>query len=148
MNRCSCLVLTVTLALCGHAQEFDPHDPAVIAEGLNRANAVVVGRFAVDRCLPWFDGWHCDGAIQVAETLYGDLKKNDAVQFRWKERYGNTCLVCEKISLFRDHKGVWFLARKNGAWRLSGTMASFCDGPLPMDCRDAVLQAIRRKGPL
>src|ERR1017187_6406166 len=64
-------------ALVGAAQELDPHDPAVITDRLNRASAVLVGRFQVDRCLPWFDGWHCRGAIHVAESLYGDWKPSD-----------------------------------------------------------------------
>jgi len=50
--------------LPGFAQELDPHDPAVLADRLNRANAVLVGNFKVDWCLSWFDGWHCSGAIR------------------------------------------------------------------------------------
>jgi hypothetical protein len=146
MNRCVTMSWLFAVALCSYAQEFDPHDPAVLADGLNRANAVVVGNFGVDWCLPWFDGWHCSGAIHVQESLRGEWKPKDAVRLRWKERYGNTCLVCEKVSRLHGDSGIWFLAKKDGAWQLSGTKATFCDGPLPMDCRDAVLKAIRPQG--
>ena len=147
MSRCVRLSLVFIAALCGYAQEFDPHDPAIIADGVNRASAVVVGRFRVDWCLPWLDGWHCSGAIHVTETLYGAGIQNNIVPFRWKERYGNICLVCEKVSRFHGNRGIWFLARKDGAWLLSGTTASWCAGPSPMDCREAVVQAIGRKKP-
>jgi hypothetical protein len=54
------------------AQEPDPHEPQIIADGLNRSSVVVIGKFAVDWCWPWFDGWHCSGAVHVEESLYGD----------------------------------------------------------------------------
>ena len=131
--------------LPGFAQNLDPHDPAVIADRLDRATAVVIGRFQVDWCLPWFDGWHCSGAIHVAESLRGSWKPSEAVQFRWKERYGDTCLVCEKVSQFHRHKGIWFLTKKNDAWQFTLTGAFWCGGPFPMDDRDAVIRLIRQR---
>jgi hypothetical protein len=95
--------------LFGHAQEFDPHDPAIIAAGLKRADAIVVGKFGVDRCWPWFDGWHCSGAIRVEESLFGDRKPLDAVPFHWKERYGANCFVCDQVSRLHGDRGIWFL---------------------------------------
>lgn len=92
--------------LFGHAQQFDPHDPAIIADGLNRADAVVTGRFGNDWCLPWFDGWHCSGAIHVQESLYGQSKTNDAVRFRWTEPFGTTCFICKKVSRLHGVKGI------------------------------------------
>ncbi len=84
MNRSFSFGLLLFTALCCGAQEFDPHDPAVIALSLNRASAVVAGKFRVGWCLPWFDGWHCSGAIHVEESLYGDLTQNATVPFIWK----------------------------------------------------------------
>lgn len=140
-------VAAVYLAvISGHAQEFDPHDPSVIALGLERASVVVTGKFTVDWCLPWFDRWHCKGAIHVEESLYGELKPHAVIPFRWKEAYGTTCFPCEKLSIFDDHSGIWLLARKKGALQFSGTMADWCGGPLPMECRDTVVRCIRQRG--
>ena len=132
--------------LLGHTQEFDPHDPAIIADGLNWADAVVVGKFGVDWCLPWFDGWHCTGAIHVQESLYGQSKTNDAVRFRWTEPSGPTCLVCDKVSRFHGVTGIWFLQRKGAVWAVSSLGVRWCGEPLPMDCRDDVVQCIGQRG--
>jgi hypothetical protein len=131
--------------LPGFAQELDPHNPVVIADRLNRASAVVIGNFKVDWCLPWFDGWHCSGAVHVAESLHGNWKPSEAVQFRWKERYGSTCLVCENVSQFHGHSGIWFLTMRNGAWDLTPTGALWCGGPFPMDDQDAVIGLVQKR---
>jgi hypothetical protein len=138
-----CIVFAV---LRGSAQDFDPHDPAVISDRLNRASAVIVGKFQKDWCVPWFDGWHCSGAIHVAASLIGDWKPSEAVQFRWKEHYGTPCLVCEKVSQFDRHEGIWFLTKTNSAWQFTPTEAYWCGGPFPIDERAVVVQAIKTKG--
>jgi hypothetical protein len=120
-------------------------DPAVIADRLDRASAVVVGKFQVDWCLPWFDGCHCSGAVHIAESLHGTWKPSEAVQFRWKERYGNSCLVCEKVSQFHGHEGIWFLTKKNYEWQFTSTGAFWCGGPFPMDDRGAVIRLVRQR---
>jgi hypothetical protein len=118
MKRCISVCLLLTAAWSCRAQEDpDPHDPSVIAFELSRASSVVVGKFGVDRCWPWLDGWHCSGAIHVKESLYGDLKPNDAVPFRWKENYGGSCLVCQYVSRLNGAMGVWFLSKKSGSWQ-------------------------------
>jgi len=131
--------------LRGSAQELDPHDPSLIAYRLERASAVVVGKFQKDWCLPWLDGWHCSGAVHITESLYGGWKPSEAVQFRWKERYGNSCLVCEKVSQFDGHKGIWFLTKKNDTWQFTSTGALWCGGPFPMDEQDAVIRLVRQR---
>jgi hypothetical protein len=132
-------------AVPGFAQEFDPHDPAVIAERLDRASTVIVGTFKVDRCLPWFDGWHCSGEVHVAESIHGDWKPSQTVPFRWKERFGNICLVCEKVSQFDGQNGIWFLTKKNDVWAFTPTGAFWCGGPFPLDDRDAVIRLVRQR---
>jgi len=145
MKRCISVCLLLTAAWSCRAQEdSDPHDPSVIAFELSRASVVVVGKFGVDRCLPWLDGWHCSGAIHVKGSLYGDLKPSDAVPFRWKENYGGSCLVCQYVSRLNGAMGVWFLSKKSGSWQFSGT-PSLCGGPFPLDSREAVVQCIRRR---
>lgn len=134
-----------TTILVGSAQELDPHDPAVIAGRVSRAGAVVVGTFKVGWCLPWFDGWHCNGAVHVVESLYGPWKATDAIQFRWRERYGNACLACEKVSQFDGDSGIWFLSNSEGTWRFTSTGASWCGGPFAASDRDLVVGLIRQK---
>jgi hypothetical protein len=72
-------------AFCGNGQELDPHDPAVIADTVKRADAVIVGTFGMEWCWPWFDGWHCSGALHIEESLFGEWHANHAVLFRWRE---------------------------------------------------------------
>jgi len=137
-------IIAVT-ALFGSAQELDPHGTAIIADGLSRAEGIVVGRFDRDWCLPWFDGWHCSGAIHVEETLRGEWKPTDALAFRWKERYGNSCLICEKVSRLHRRSGIWLLTKKGIVWEIGGTAATPCGDPLPMDSRDAVMLVLRQR---
>ena len=66
--------------------------------------------------------------------------------FRGRERYGDTCFVCEKVSQFNGHAGIWFLTKKHDAWEFTSTGAFWCGGPFPMDDRDAVIGLIRQKG--
>lgn len=138
-------VALCVVVLPGFAQEFDPHDPAIISDRLNRANAVVIGDFKVDWCLPWFDGWRCSGAVHIAESLRGDWRSSQLVPFRWKERYGSACLICEKVSQFHSHKGIWFLTKTNDTWQFTPTVAFLCGDPFSMNDRDTVLNLIRQK---
>ncbi len=146
MNRCITLGLLLTTASYCCAQELDPHDPAMISDGLNRSSVVVIGKFDVEWCWPWFDGWHCSGAIHVEESLYGHWKVNEAVPFRWREHYGPTCFICTRISRLDGDKAIWFVSKKDGAWRFSGPHFGWCDEGLPLDCRDAVIRCIRQRG--
>jgi hypothetical protein len=139
------VVLVGLMALPCSAQELDPHDPAAIAERLNRASAVVIGKFQVAWCLPWFDGWHCSGAVHVTESLHGSWKANDAVQFQWKEPYGGTCLVCTILSPLDGHEGIWFLTKKNDTWTFTPAGAFWCGAPLPLGDRDAVTYILRQR---
>jgi hypothetical protein len=139
------IAVFAAVVLCGAAQEVDPHDPTIIAERLDRADAIVLGSFQVKPCLPWFDGWHCGGAIQVRESLHGPWKSNEAVQFRWKEHYGNVCFICEKVSEFGGQQGIWFLTNKNGAWQFTSTAALWCGGPFSIKDRDVIVRLLRDK---
>jgi hypothetical protein len=147
MNRCIGLCLLLAGALSCRAQEFDLHDPSVIALELSDASVVAIGTFGVDRCWPWFDGWHCSGAVHVEESLYGDLKPNTALPFRWKEPYGRSCLVCQYVSRRHGARGIWFLSKKDGVWRFSNAFVSGCGGPSPLDSRDATIRCIRQAHP-
>ena len=130
-----------------HAQEFDPRDPSIIAEELSRANLVVVGTFGVDWHYPWIDGWHYSGSLHVDEVLFGDRKPHDPIPFRWLEKYGISCLICDRISDFKGKSGVWFLSAKNGEWQFSGTMARVCGGPSPLDTRKTLIEAVQERKP-
>jgi hypothetical protein len=101
--------------------------------------------FRVEWFYPWIDGWHYTGALHVDDTLYGERQGNQPIPFRWLQRYGNGCLVCDRVSAFNGKSGIWFLAVKNGVWRLSGTAATMCGGPLPLDTRNALVNAVERK---
>lgn len=125
--------------------EPDPKNQTDILDAMSQSDAVAVGKFRVHRCLPWFDGWHCVGAIHIEEPLHGNLKSDEGILFRWKEPYGSACQICEQVSRLDGEKGIWFVKKSNGIWQLSGTRAVWCGGPLPMDCYDTVLQCARQR---
>jgi hypothetical protein len=127
-----------------HAQEIDPADPAVIADALSRASTVAVGVLRVGWCLPWIDGWHCSGALHVQEFLYGSRNTNRVLPFRWREHYGSTCTISEKVSRFDRERGIWFAARKDNEWEFSKTML-WGGGPFPVRCRESVIQMVERQ---
>ena len=105
-------IAVALVVLPGMAQEFDPKDPTIIADGLTKANVVVVGTFRVAWFYPWFGGWHYTGAIHTEEILYGDHSANRGVPLRWKEGYGSTCLISEKLSRFQGERGIWLVTQK------------------------------------
>lgn len=134
------------VAVCvSHAQELDPKDPAHIGPGVERAAAIVTGTFRVAWFYPWSDGWHYRGAIQVDDVLDGDGLDKQPIPFHWLERYGNSRLICDRISRLHKTSGVWLLVKRNGAWSLVGTAATFCGDSLPLEARGTVVDAIRRK---
>jgi hypothetical protein len=128
------------------AQEYDIRDPGVIEGGVKRATLIVVGTFRAPWCLPWFDGWHCSGGVEVNEVLSGNFAKGGTVPFRWEESlFRGDSGVCDRFTNLRGKRGIWLLrrdSRMQGGWKLEKTVATFCAGPLPMDCRDLVGKAI------
>jgi len=130
--------------LCAHAQELDPNAPATIAAAVNSSDAVVKGKFVVDSCWPWIDGWHCTGGIHVQEGLLGPWKATQVVPFRWKEHYGSGCFICEKWSRLKGETGIWLLNRKDGLWSILGT--GLCSGAIPLEHRGVVDGAIKQRG--
>lgn len=96
-------VMALAIFLIGtistHGQEIDPADPFFLADGVNRANLIVVGTFRVGRFYPWFDGWHYSGALEIEKVLHGSRKAEPPIPFRWKEGYGASCLICDRMSL-------------------------------------------------
>jgi hypothetical protein len=130
--------------LGSQAQELDPKDPALIADGLTRANVVVVGTFRVAWFYPWFDGWHYSGAIHAEEILYGDRSANRVVPLRWKQGYGSTCLISEKLSRFQGERGIWLVAQTDGEWQLLKTRI-WGGGPFQLDSRETVRQLLKQK---
>jgi len=136
-------IVTLCVAvLPGFAQEISPKDPAVIAEGVNRSTKVVIGTFKTGFHFPWFDGWHYSGRIDIEEVLYGGTLRT-AITLQWKERY-SSCLVCEKKSAYDGKKGIWFVTKANGGWHHSETKL-WCGGPLPLDSRQDVVEAVKNK---
>jgi hypothetical protein len=137
------LMVLLVVCFCGTAQELDPKNPEIIKEGLSRAQAVVVGTFRPILSFPWFDGWHRSAKIEVEEVLFGASRlSSTAVPLTWVEPYlppSHSCLV---RSWFVNTDGIWFLAKQQGTWELSGTKAVWCGGPLPLNSRGAVLQAV------
>ena len=127
------------------AQELDPKDPALIDEALGQANAVVIGEFKMNWCLPWFNGWHCSGRILVEEKLFDDPVQSGEVFFYWTEPFRRPCFFCEQLSRRAGQKGIWFLSVENGELKSSGSPGISCGGPLPMDARFAVIEAVQRK---
>ena len=131
----------VALIIAGHSygQEFDPKDHAVIADALSRAEVVVIGTFQVRHWFPWFDGWHYRGTLQVQTVLHGTVRVDEFLQYHWLEPYLPASHACHRLSSWFDRlRGIWFLKRVGNEWALSGTMAVWCGGPLPLDARDAV----------
>jgi hypothetical protein len=126
-------------------QEIDPSGPFFLAAGVKRANLIVVGTFRVGWFYPSFDGWHYSGALHIEKVLDGSRKADPPIEFRWKEGYGATCLVCDRMSRISRQRGIWLLTQKDGQWRFSGTAATLCGWSLPMHVRGAVETAIRQK---
>jgi hypothetical protein len=126
-------------------QEIDPSDPFFLAAGVNRANLIVVGTFRAGSFYPWFDGWHYSGALHIERVLDGSRKADPPIEFRWKEGYGATCLVCDRMSRISRQRGIWLLTQKDGQWRFSGTAATLCGWSLPMHVQGAVEKAIRER---
>lgn len=125
-------------------QEFNPRDPEIIRSAVKEAELIGVGTFKASLPLPWIDGWHYSGVIQF-DTILFTVDPEAQVSFRWIEPYGATCLICRKLSIFKNHSGIWFLRRKNSEWILTGTLATMCGGPLPLDTRLLVTEAIRQR---
>jgi hypothetical protein len=84
----------------------------------------------------------------VEEILLGKFIKGGNVPFRWKEPFvrGDSG-VCSWLTDLRGKRGIWLLLRDSriqSGWRIENTVATFCAGPLPLDCRDLVGKAINR----
>jgi hypothetical protein len=130
------------------AQEYDLRDPGVIEGGVKHATLIVVGTFRAPWCLPWFDGWHCSGGIDVDEVLFGNFASGRRIAFRWEESlFRGDSGVCYRFTDLRGKRGIWLLsrdARMQGGWRIEKTIAAFCAGPLPMNCRDLVEDAVSK----
>lgn len=129
----------------GHAQELDPMDPALIGSGVDRAEVVLIGTFKVTWLFPWIDGWHYRGVLHADEVLLDGGSGKRQIPFEWLERYGNRCLICERISQFNGKSGIWLLTRAKDGLRLSGTAATLCGGPLPAGASKLVREAIQRR---
>ena len=144
---CHAVVLLVLSAagLPGHAQDLNPRDPVYIDYAVDRADVILTGTFRVIWFYPWFDGWHYSGALQVDDVLFGDHRGHEPIPFYWLETYGSSCLICDRLSMFDNDSGIWLLTRRNGAFQLAGTEATWCGGPLPLDTREIVDRAIDRK---
>jgi hypothetical protein len=147
--RRSVLIATMFAALpnIAAAQEFDLRPPGVIDGAVKDATLIVVGTFRAPWCWPWFDGWHCSGGIGVEEILSGNFRKGGSVPFRWREPFvrGDSG-VCYWFTDLRNKRGIWLLTediRMPSGWRIQGTIATFCAGPLPIKCKTRVESAIR-----
>jgi hypothetical protein len=139
------LLLIGILPTATLGQEIDPADPFFLAAGVNRSNLIVVGTFRVGWFYPWFDGWHYSGALHIEKVLDGSRQADPPIEFRWKEGYGATCLLCDRMSRISPQRGIWLLTQKDGQWRFSGTAASPCGWSLPMGVQGAVEKAIRER---
>jgi hypothetical protein len=118
----------------------------MIADALSRADVVVIGTFRVQRSVPWFDGWHRKGTLQVETVLYGSARVGDSIQYRWLEPFVPASDSCDRLSSWFDGlKGIWFLKRNGREWALSGTKAVWCGGPLRLDARDAIQNAVNAR---
>ncbi|MBL8215088.1 MAG: hypothetical protein JNK87_30495 [Bryobacterales bacterium] len=60
---------------------------------------IVIGAFHPNRAMPWFDGWHISGGIEVREVLWGPASAQTTIQMtyvdpwsdlrsRWDSTYG------------------------------------------------------------
>lgn len=120
-------------------------DPALIGSGVDDAEVVLIGTFEVTRWFPWIDGWHYRGVLHADEVLFDGGSAKRQIPLEWVERYGNHCLICERISQFDGKSGIWLLARAKDGLRLSGTAATLCGGPLPVEASSLVREAVQRR---
>ena len=142
--RLVALALLLTLVSI-RGQEPDPMDPTYIRFGVDRADVIVIGAFKVARFYPWVDGWHYSGVLDTDEVLLGDGPGRRTLPFSWLETYENDCRICERMSQFDHKSGIWILTTTNGGFRLTGTAATLCGGPLPLEALDRIKDAIGRK---
>lgn len=77
--------LTVIAALLVSAEAMERHWPVAKAE------LIVIGAFHPNRAMPWFDGWHVSGAIEVNEVLWGPANAQTTIQMAYVDPWCQTC---------------------------------------------------------
>jgi hypothetical protein len=78
----------------------------------HQAQFIVVGTFNPKPTLPWFDGWHMGGVIDVDEVLYGQVSTG-RINFRLFCAWKSMCVWWPppQFPEFTLKKGLWFLQR-------------------------------------
>jgi hypothetical protein len=85
------------------------------------ADLIVVGTMHPNASLPWFDGWHMSGTVEVHEVVFG-ATTNSHIEYRF---------VCKFLSMCRHwppprftgsflSKGLWFFKRSGEDWQPVG----------------------------
>ena len=87
----------------------------------HEAELIVVGKMSPGATLPWFDGWHLNGTIEVEEVLHG-TRPPRRIEYRYLCAWGLNCQSWPppKLSGKFTEKGLWFLRDAgNGTWNPS-----------------------------
>ena len=104
---------TVTLLTAGPACAVEKYWIA------HEASLIVVGTLHPDFTLPWLDGWHFTGTIDVDEVLFGP-RPSATLTYRFVCPYAYCHTWWAPFPGFYRAKGMWFLRPVDGrTWQPS-----------------------------
>jgi hypothetical protein len=110
----------------------------------HESDLIVVGTFRQWKTIPWIDGWHLRGEIEVEELLYGNPVSR-RIAFRLICRWGQhrRWWPPPDFPSFARGKGLWFLRQADGdVWQPS--LGEWDLGFRPLCDRDYWQDYIRR----
>lgn len=114
------LLLVVAGVLSLYGQE------TVAAEGVTKADVVVVGTLYHSFRFPWFDGWNERGYIVVDRVLKGTVKVGTNLPFAWERDFRpGWCLTRPDWRAAIGKRGIWLLARDGDRYRAPGVFSGF-----------------------
>lgn len=141
-NSIAALILSVVLTPAMGQGLPASANASRITNWLNRSNLIVAGTLRIDLWrFPWLDGWHYRGRIEATEVILGG--KLGQFKLHWTEAYNARRAACGHLTSDDDGQaGIWFLSKRHDDISLSGVEVAWCNGPLAMPFRKAILDAL------
>ena len=77
------------------------------------ADQVVVAKLKNTWAIPWIDGWHFWGTLQVTRVLWGPTNSGSSLKYRFACR---SCPLWPRPDLesISDREGIWFVRNSSG----------------------------------
>jgi hypothetical protein len=109
------------------------------------SDAIVCGRIERFWRVPWFDGWHMWGTIQVERVLKGRVREGDRLSYRFR------CDHCDLRGMWDIHPdlykpSIWYVC-KDGDGNWSSASDSYDMGQRPMQDLPGLIEVLRKYGP-